>query len=630
MTSNEIELQRRSATRNPEAHWARQARELEWQVPFKKSLEWKYPVARWFADGRINACVNCVDRHVQTDRRNKAALIWESESGEVRTITYAQLHAEVCRFANVLANLGVRKGNVVGLYMGMVPEAVIAMLACARIGATHNVVFGGFSADALASRMRDSKAVLLITQDIAMRRGVPVELKATADEAVTTVPSIKHMVVLKRGSGTVSMKKNRDVWWHTAMATASATSKQAVIPSEHPLFILYTSGSTGTPKGILHTTGGYLTQVSYTMKAVFDVTEKDVYFCTADIGWITGHSYVVYGPLSVGATVMMYEGVLTHPEPDRLWEIVERHGVSILYTAPTAIRMFMRLGNDWPNKHNLTSLRILGSVGEPINPEAWRWYHEVIGKKRCAMVDTWWQTETGAIMISALPAEGLPHVPGAATIPLPGVAADVVTSNGKRCKANESGLLVIKHPWPAMLRTVYGNTARYKNAYWSEFPKTKTRPGWYFTGDGAKKDAAGNIWIIGRVDDVVNVSGHRLGTAEIESALVSHPMVAEAAIIAREHVVKGNALVAFVTLKDGITTNLMALKEELRNHVAKEIGHIAKPDEVRFTTSLPKTRSGKIMRRLLREVVKRSEELGDTSTLEDIAVINSLRTSDDE
>ncbi len=629
MTADEYEKLKRSANRDPVAFWARQARELEWQAPFNKTLQWKHPHAKWFADGRINASVNCLDRHVATWRRNKAAIIWEGEPGEVRTLTYGQLHAEVCRFANVLRSLGVQKGNVVGIYMGMVPEAVVAMLACARIGATHNVVFGGFSADALADRMNDSGAVLIVTQDVAMRRGEPVALKAAVDAAAARAASVENVVVLKRGGGDVPMLSGRDHWWHELMAAANAVSKPEKLPSEHPLFILYTSGSTGKPKGILHTTGGYLTQVNFTARLVFDLQDTDVYFCTADIGWITGHSYIVYGPLSNGATILMYEGAPNYPNPDRFWDIIERHRATIFYTAPTAIRAFMKWGESWPRKHDLTSLRLLGSVGEPINPEAWRWYHSVIGGKRCPIVDTWWQTETGAIMISPVPGAGY-LVPGTATIPLPGIKADVVSKDGKPCKPGEGGFLVIKHPWPSMLRTVFGDDARYRETYWQEFPKTKTHPGWYFTGDGAKKDAEGNIWIIGRVDDVVNVSGHRLGTAEIESALVSHPSVAEAAVVSRPDELKGNALVAFVTLKTGAdATNLPLLRETLRSHVGAEIGHIAKPDEVRFAEALPKTRSGKIMRRLLRELVKGGSGFGDTTTLEDFSVLERLRSDND-
>lgn len=632
MTQDELDALRKSASRNLPAFWARQANNLEWQAPFKKNLEWKFPHARWFADGCINACVNCVDRHVATWRKNKAAIIWESEQGEVRTLTYRQLHSEVCRFANALLALGAKKGSVVGIYMGMVPEVVVAMLACARIGATHNVVFGGFSADALADRMNDSGAIILVTQDVAHRRGDHVPLKATVDVALKHAPSIRHVVVLKRGDGSVPMKRNRDVWWHDAVHTVRAECKAEKLRAEHPLFIIYTSGSTGKPKGILHTTGGYLTHVTYTTKLVFDLQDTDVYFCTADVGWITGHSYTVYGPLSNGATVLMYEGAPTYPDIGRFWSLIERHKATIFYTAPTAIRSFMRAGDEWPSKYNLSSLRLLGSVGEPINPEAWLWYHRVIGKLKCPVVDTWWQTETGGIMISSIPTDdGVDRqVPGSATQPIPGIKADVVRNDGRSCKPQEAGFLAIQHPWPGMLRTVYGNDERYRETYWADYPQSKQRIGWYTSGDGARKDHDGNIWIFGRVDDVINVSGHRLGTAEIESALVSHRSVAEAAIVTRPDAIKGNAVVAFVTLKlKARNANLVALRNELRSLVAKTIGHIAKPDEIRFAESLPKTRSGKIMRRLLREVAKGGTGFGDITTLEDFTVLQHLRSDDD-
>ncbi len=618
------------AEADPVAFWDARARELAWFAPWRKTLAWTYPHAQWFVGGTTNASMNCLDRHLGTWRRTKAALIWEGEPGEVRTLTYQQLHADVCRAANVLRNLGVRAGDVVAIYMGMVPEAVVAMLACARIGATHNVVFGGFSSDALRERINDSKAVALITQDAAVRRGDLVHLKAAADVAIAACPTIRHVLVVDRAHERVTMKSGRDHWWHELMAAADRRCEPAQLPSEHPLFILYTSGSTGKPKGILHTTGGYCTQVAYTTSAVFDLRDDDVYFCTADIGWITGHSYVVYGPLMNGATVMLYEGAPNHPEPDRFWDIIERHGVTILYTAPTAIRSFMKWGETWPRKHDLSTLRLLGTVGEPINPEAWMWYHSVIGGERCPIVDTWWQTETGAIMVSPVP--GVTSTkPGTATTPLPGILVDVVRKDGSSCGPNEGGLLVVKHPWPSMARTIYGNDERYREAYWSEFPKKRGHPGWYFTGDGARKDKHGYIWIIGRVDDVVNVSGHRLGTAEIESALVSHPAVAEAAVVARPDEIKGNALVAFVSLRaGGKKKDPDVLREELRAHVAAEIGHIAKPDDVRFADALPKTRSGKIMRRLLREIVAGGAVNGDVTTLEDAGVLERLRLTDDE
>ncbi|MBU3699979.1 MAG: acetate--CoA ligase [Candidatus Kapabacteria bacterium] len=619
---------RAEAEADPVAFWQERAKELAWFRPWKKVLDWKHPHARWFVGGTTNASVNCLDRHLGGWRRTKAALIWEGEMGEVRTMTYQQLHGQVCKAANALLKLGVQRGDVVAIYMGMVPETVIAMLACARIGATHNVIFGGFSSEAVRERINDSGAVVLITQDAAVRRGSIVELKSAADVAVKKCPSIRHMLVLSRCGVQVTMKRGRDLWWHDVVDGASPVNEPAQLDSEHPLFILYTSGSTGKPKGILHTTGGYLTQVAYTTRMVFDLQEDDVYFCTADVGWITGHSYVVYGPLMNGATVMIYEGVPNYPAPDRMWDIVERHAVSVFYTAPTAIRSFMKAGQAWPERHDLSSLRLLGTVGEPINPEAWMWYHSVIGKGRCPIVDTWWQTETGAIMISPLPGATTTR-PGTATVPLPGIVADVVRKDGTSCGPNEGGLLVIKHPWPSMLRTIHGNDERYKAAYWSEFPKGRRHPGWYFTGDGARRDRYGNIWIIGRVDDVVNVSGHRLGTAEIESALVSDPRVAEAAVVARPDDIKGNALVAFVTVKVGVKAS-GALAESLRQHVGKEIGPIAKPDEIRFTDALPKTRSGKIMRRLLREIVTSGSATGDVTTLEDSGVLERLRSIEEE
>ncbi len=627
-SARQLSTLRQQAESDPVAFWEDRARELTWFRHWKRALVWKHPHAQWFVGGATNAAMNCLDRHLGGWRRTKAALIWEGEPGDVRTLTYQQLHAEVCKAANALLRLGVGSGDVVAIYMGMVPEAVIAMLACARIGATHNVIFGGFSSEAVRERVNDSKAVLLITQDGAHRRGQTVDLKAAVDVAMKKCPSIANVLVVRRTGQSVTMKRGRDHWWHDAVENASAVHEPAQLPSEHPLFILYTSGSTGKPKGILHTTGGYLTQVAYTTRMVFDLRDDDVYFCTADVGWITGHSYIVYGPLMNGATVMMYEGVPNHPGPDRLWDIIERHSVSIFYTAPTAIRSFMKAGESWPNRHDLSSLRLLGTVGEPINPEAWMWYHSVIGKGRCPIVDTWWQTETGAIMISPLPGATTTR-PGTATVPLPGIVADVVKKDGTSCGTNEGGLLVIKHPWPSMLRTIHGDDDRYRAAYWSEFPKSRRHPGWYFTGDGARRDRYGNIWIIGRVDDVVNVSGHRLGTAEIESALVSDSRVAESAVVARPDEIKGNALVAFVTLKSG-TTASPELAEALRIHVGKEIGPIAKPDEIRFTDALPKTRSGKIMRRLLREIVTGGIATGDVTTLEDSGVLERLRRIEEE
>lgn len=565
---------------------------------------------------------NCLDRHIDSWRRTKAAIIWEGEPGDVRTLTYGQLHHEVCRFANGLKSLGVRKGDTVAIYMGMVPEAAIAMLACTRIGAMHNVVFGGFSAEALRERMIDSKAVLLVTQDGAWRRGMEVRLKDAADAAADGTPGLKNMIVLRRTGSSVSMKPGRDHWWHDIVDAEHGDCPADHLDSEHPLFVLYTSGSTGKPKGIFHTLGGVMTWAYYTTRLVFDIRDEDVYWCSADIGWVTGHSYVVYGPLLNGATTVMYEGAPNHPEPDRFWSLIRRHRVSIFYTAPTAIRAFMRWGESWPRRHDLSSLRLLGTVGEPINPEAWIWYHATIGGGRCPVVDTWWQTETGGIMISPLPG-ATPAKPGSATLPLPGVDADVVRRDGTRCKPNEGGFLVIKSPWPSMLRTILGDDHRFRKTYWSNYK------GWYFTGDGARRDGDGYFWVIGRVDDVVNVSGHRLGTAEVESALVSHKGVSEAAVVARPDDLKGNALIAFVTLRLGITPT-DSLAEELRTHVSTEIGHIAKPDSIRFTEALPKTRSGKIMRRLLREIAATGEVKGDLTTLEDLSILEHLRDGEEE
>ncbi|MCS6808701.1 MAG: acetate--CoA ligase [Bacteroidota bacterium] len=630
---DELRALRSRAEANPVAFWEEQAHKLHWYKLWDTALDWNYPFAQWFVGGKINASYNCLDRHLSSWKRNKAALIWEGEPGEIRTLTYQTLHSEVCRFANVLKSLGVKRGDVVAIYMGMVPEAVVAMLACARIGATHNVVFGGFSADALRDRVNDSRAVCVVTQDGAFRRGTFTPLKPAVDNAVAQAPTVENVIVFRRApQEETPMTIGRDHWWHERIHAVSYTCTPEELDAEHPLFILYTSGSTGKPKGIKHTTGGYLTQVAYTTQIVFDLRDEDLYFCTADIGWITGHSYVTYGPLMNGATLLMYEGVPTYPAPDRLWDMIERHRVTIFYTAPTAIRAFMKAGESYVLKHDLSSLRLLGTVGEPINPEAWMWYYTYIGGKRCPIVDTWWQTETGAIMISPVPG-ATPIKPGTATMPLPGILADVVRKDGTSCDANEGGYLVIKHPWPSMLRTVFGDNERYVQTYWSEFPETSDRRGYYFTGDGARKDNDGYIWIMGRVDDVVNVSGHRLGTAEVESALVAHPSVAEAAVVARPDDIKGSALVAFVTLKSSIDTSkvvLSNLKEELRQHVAKEIGHIAKPDDIRFSDALPKTRSGKIMRRLLREIASGNTVTGDTTTLEDFSVLEKLRSGDEE
>lgn len=603
------------------AFWAKQAEELHWFEKWHTTLEWNEPFAKWFVGGKINVSYNCLDRHLTTARKNKAAFIWEGEPGEQRTLTYLQLHREVCKFANVMKKLGVETGDRVALYMPLVPELAIAMLACARIGATHTVIFGGFSADAIRDRVNDGGCKLIVTADGGYRRGTEIKLKSVVDEAVTHCPTVKGVVVYKRTGSDVSMRAGRDHWWHEMMAAVDADCSPIELDSEHPLYILYTSGTTGKPKGILHTTGGYLTQAAYTAKMVFDLKDEDVYWCTADIGWVTGHSYVVYGPLANGATVMMYEGAPNFPDFDRFWDIIERNRVTIFYTAPTAIRAFIKWGEQYPLKHDLSSLRLLGTVGEPINPEAWMWYHSVIGKDRCPIVDTWWQTETGAVMISPLPG-ATPTVPGTATRPLPGIMLDVVTKAGKPVGPNEGGYLVATHPWPSMLRTLWGDDERYKQAYWSEIP------GRYFAGDGARRDDRGYFWIMGRVDDVINVSGHRLGTAEIESALVSHEAVAEAAVVGRPDDLKGQAIAAFVTLEGG-RSGSDDLKNELRAHVAKEIGALAKPDDIRFTEALPKTRSGKIMRRLLRELASSGTVAGDVTTLEDLSVIESLRQDEE-
>jgi acetyl-CoA synthetase len=605
------------AEADPAAFWEKQADDLHWFRRCDQALEWELPHAKWFVGGKINVSYNCLDRHLTTWRKNKAAFIWEGEPGEQRTLTYAQLHREVCKFANVLKKLGVQAGDRVALYMPLIPELAIAMLACARIGAPHTVIFGGFSADAITGRVNDCGCKVVVTADAAYRRGSEIRLKAVVDEAVTHCPSVKDVVVYKRAGTHVEMKTGRDHWWHELMQTVSADCPAVEVDAEHPLYILYTSGTTGKPKGILHTTGGYLTQVAYTTKMVFDLKDEDVYWCTADIGWVTGHSYVVYGPLACGATVLMYEGAPNWPDFDRFWDMIERHRVTIFYTAPTAIRAFIKWGEQYPLKHDLSSLRLLGTVGEPINPEAWMWYHETIGKGRCPIIDTWWQTETGAIMISPLPG-ATPTVPGTATRPLPGILLDVVTKKGESVGINEGGYLVAKHPWPSMLRTLWGDDERYKEAYWSEIP------GMYFAGDGARRDSRGYYWIMGRVDDVINVSGHRLGTAELESALVSHEAVAEAAVVGRPDDLKGQAISAFVTLEGGRKGN-DELKAELRAHVAKEIGALAKPDDIRFTDALPKTRSGKIMRRLLRELATSGSVAGDVTTLEDFSVLEKLR-----
>lgn len=617
----EYERLYQSALDDPEGYWAGCAREIDWFEPWQKVLEWEYPYAKWFVGAKLNASYNCLDRHLKTWRKNKAAVIWEGEPGDSRTLTYHQLHQEVCRFANALKGLGVVAGDRVAIYMPLVPELVVAVLACARIGAIHTVIFGGFAAHAIRDRVNDAQAKVVITADGGYRRGQELPLKPNVDEALKESPSVSSVVVLRRtGSHFTTMHHGRDYWWHDLTSEAAAECEAERLDSEHPLFTLYTSGTTGKPKGVLHTTGGYLVGAAVTSKWVFDLKEADTFWCTADIGWITGHSYVVYGPLANGATCVMYEGAPNWPQPDRFWQIVDKFGVTVLYTAPTAIRAFMKWGDDWPARHSLSSLRLLGTVGEPINPEAWIWYHRVIGKERCPIVDTWWQTETGAIMISPLPG-ATPTTPGSATRPLPGIVPDIVDKNGASLPDNTGGFLVIRRPWPSMLRTVYGDDERYRRQYWGEID------GVYFTGDGARRDERGYYWIMGRVDDVINVSGHRLSTMEVESALVSHPSVAEAAVVARPDALKGQAIVAFVTLAGGLK-GTDELKQDLKEHVAKEIGALAKPEEVRFTEALPKTRSGKIMRRLLRDVACGNESLGDTTTLEDISVLARLR--DDE
>ena len=616
---------RKQADKNPEKYWAARAKEnITWFTPWKKVLDWKPPFAKWFVGGKLNVSYNCLDRHLEEDggaRRNKAAIIWEGEPGDTRVITYAELHREVCKFANVLKTQGIKKGDRVVLYMPMIPELAIAMLACTRIGAPHSIVFGGFSADALRDRIDDVGAKTVITADGGFRKGAAFPLKQAVDDALKMTKAVGTVIVVERTKQDVKMKKGRDLWWHDLMKDASPKCAAAKLDSEHPLFILYTSGSTGKPKGILHTTGGYLTHVTTTFKAIFDIKDSDVYWCTADIGWITGHSYVVYGPLAAGATTMMYEGVPVHPGPDRWWELIEKWGVNIFYTAPTAIRTFIRLGDEHPNKHDLSSLRLLGSVGEPINPEAWMWYHKVIGKKNCPIVDTWWQTETGGIMITSLPGV-VATKPGSATLPFPGIDPEIYDEEGNVAKPPGGGLLVLRKPWPGMLRGIWGDNKRFKEQYWSRFEDT------YLCGDGAHRDKDGYFWIMGRIDDVMNISGHRIGTMEVESALVSHKGVAEAAVVGRPDDITGTAIVAFVSPRGG-TKATDAFKKTLIGHVSKEIGAIARPAEIRFTDALPKTRSGKIMRRLLRDIASGVESTGDTSTLEDFSVLASLRGDED-
>ncbi|HEU5048857.1 MAG TPA: acetate--CoA ligase [Gemmatimonadales bacterium] len=609
-----------------ERFWEDQARALDWIEPWTRVLDWKLPHAKWFVGGKLNASVNCLDRHLTGPRRNKAALVWEGEPGDRRVLTYWDLAREVGRCANALRSLGVRRGDRVAIYLPLVPEAVIAMLACARIGAVHSVVFGGFSAEALRDRINDAEAVALITADGGYRRGQTVPLKRYADEALTGCPSVKHVIVVRRRSGAegdeafATMTEGRDHWWHRLLDTASARAEPEAMDAEDLLFILYTSGTTGKPKGIVHTTGGYLTQAAATTRYVFDLRDDDVFWCTADIGWVTGHSYVVYGPLALGATVVIYEGAPDWPERDRFWSLIARYGVTVFYTAPTAIRAFMKWGPAHPAAHDLSTLRLLGSVGEPINPEAWMWYREHVGGNRCPIVDTWWQTETGGIMITPLPGVTVTK-PGSATVPFPGIRAELVDASGKVIPSG-GGFLTLAAPWPGMLRTIYGDDERYRETYWSRFP------GRYFAGDGAKVDDDGYWWILGRVDDVLNVAGHRIGTMEVESALVDHPAVAEAAVVGKAHELKGQAIAAFVTLKEG-TAITAGLKEDLRDHVVRKIGAIARPDDILFSADLPKTRSGKIMRRLLKDIAE-GRTLGDTTTLADPNVVARLKTMYEE
>jgi acetyl-CoA synthetase len=613
------------AAADPAAFWARLAeQELDWFEKWTRVLDWQPPFAKWFVGGKINISYNCLDRHLTTARRNKAALIWEGEPGDSRTLTYAQLHREVCQMANVLKDMGVKKGDRVGLYMPMIPEAAVAMLACARIGAAHTVIFGGFSAEALRDRLNDAEAKVVITADGGFRKDKPMGLKPAVDEALkdNAVPSITNVLVVRRTQQAVDWTAGRDIWWHDVQPTASAVCPAEPMDSEDLLFILYTSGTTGKPKGVVHTTAGYNLYTHMTFQWTFDIKETDVYWCTADVGWITGHSYIVYGPLSNGATSLMYEGAPRPSNPGCFWDVVEKYGVNIFYTAPTAIRAFMKMGDELPKARDLSSLRILGTVGEPINPEAWMWYRRVIGGDRCPIVDTWWQTETGGFMLTPLPG-ATPTKPGSATKPFPGILADVVDAEGNPVGANEGGYLVVKHPWPSMMRTVYGDDDRFRRTYWEHIPP---RDGQYlyFAGDGARKDADGYFWVMGRTDDVLNVSGHRLGTMEIESALVSHPSVAEAAVVGRKDELKGEDVYAFVTLESSYSPS-EELKAELKQHVVKEIGAIARPGEIQFTDALPKTRSGKIIRRFLRNLASGEEVVGDATTMEDQSVLEKLR-----
>lgn len=616
------EMYQRAAS-DPANFWGElAATELDWFKRFDKPLTWDPPFAKWFEGGKLNVSYNCVDRHVKTHRKNKAAIIFEGEPGDQRVITYHELQRLVCRFASSLLQLGLKTGDRAIIYMPMIPEAAIAMLGCARLGIPHSVVFGGFSAEALKARIQDLEAKVVITADGGWRRAKEVRLKDAVDEAVRTCPTIEHVVVYKRTGSTVHMQEGRDHWWHVLDETAIEDVPAVELDSEHPLYVLYTSGTTGKPKGILHTSGGYLLQATMTMKWVFDLKESDTYWCTADVGWVTGHSYVVYGPLSAGATTVMYEGAPDTPAFDRWWRLVDKYGVSIFYTSPTAIRALIRQGDQWPAKHKLSSIRLLGSVGEPINPAAWAWFHRVIGHDRCPIVDTWWQTETGAILIAPMPgAVGLK--PGSGTFPMPGILPQIVDNNGHPVEDGKEGFLILRTPWPSMLRTIWGDPDRYKEQYWSKVP------GAYFTGDAARKDKDGYYWVLGRVDDVMNVSGHRLSTMEIESALVKHHAVAEAAVVGKPHEITGQAVCCFVTLKKGAADH-EKLGVELRQWVAHEIGPFARPEEIRFTEALPKTRSGKIMRRLLREIVTSHTVAGDVTTLEDMNVLTSLSAAHDE
>ncbi len=611
----------KEAAEDIEAFWGKMANELHWFEPFHKVLEWNEPFAKWFVGGKTNVSYNCLDAHLDSPRRNKAALIWEGEPGDVRVYTYEMLHREVCKAANMLKKLGIGKGDVVALYMPMVPELAIAMLACARIGAVHSVVFGGFAAEAIADRNNDAKAKLIITADASWRRGKQIPLKANVDAALAKSLTVQNCIVYKRTGCEVTMEPGRDFWWHALMADASAICPAEPMDSEAPLFILYTSGSTGKPKGIKHTTAGYNLYTKKTTEWVFDVRDDDVYWCTADIGWITGHSYVVYGPLAAGVTSFIYEGAPDAPHQGRWWEMIEKYKINILYTAPTAIRTFIKWGDEWVDKYDISSLRLLGTVGEGINPEAWMWYHRKIGGERCPIVDTWWQTETGGIMMSPLPGS-IPTKPGSCTKPLPGIIPEIVGEDRKPVPTGAGGWLTITKPWPSMLRGIWGDDERYKTQYWSDVPHK------YLCGDNARRDEDGYYWIMGRIDDVLNVSGHRLSTIEIESALVSHEAVAEAAAVGRPHDVKGEAVSVFVTLASGFDPSEQ-LRKELKNHVRTEIGALAVPDDIHFTAALPKTRSGKIMRRLLRDIAAGRQTVGDTSTLEDYSVLARLRTEEE-